>query len=100
PPSTTAPLPLPDALPIFTGPLVTDASGALEKVQLSDSIVQALEPSKSHALSLSSGFVSAQRVTIFGDALLHKLEASEVLATGVVDRKSTRLNSSTRSSRM
>jgi len=68
----------------ITGPLVADTGGALEDVQLSDSIVQALDPSSALALDLDSGFVTARRVTIFGDAHLHKLDASEVLATGKV----------------
>jgi hypothetical protein len=66
-----------------SGPLVTGAGGALETVEIADSIVQALDPSKAKALDLSSGFVTARRVTIFGAAHVHKLDASEVLAAGL-----------------
>jgi len=63
------------------GPIRTQAGGVVEELHVSDSILQSRDGALP-ALSNDAGHVHMQRVTVFGEVDIHRLNASEVLITG------------------
>jgi hypothetical protein len=66
------------------GPIRTDSGGTIERLAVSDSIVQSIDPA-TPAVALEAGDVHLDRVTVFGGLDVHRLWASEALVTGLVD---------------
>lgn len=63
------------------GPVCIENKGIIEELSISDSIIQSVEVSVP-ALNINTGKSVINRSTIFGDAVLHQLEASEAFFTG------------------
>ncbi|HEU5200744.1 MAG TPA: hypothetical protein VFU32_13980 [Ktedonobacterales bacterium] len=61
----------------ITGPIQTRASGEIETLTITESIVQA--SGTDQAIALSSGLVDLSRSTVLGPAAVHRLEASECI---------------------
>lgn len=67
------------------GPIVTGVTGAIDdEICILDSIIQA-ELADSLAVSIASGKTTILRATIFGAMEVHRLYASEVIATKPID---------------
>ena len=66
----------------ITGEIKTQGDGVVERLIVRDSI---LDSSATPALSLDSGIVEMERVTVFGQLVVHRLWASEALITGVAE---------------
>jgi hypothetical protein len=66
----------------ITGSIMTRDEGVIERLIVRDSI---LDSSATPALSLDSGVVEMERVTVFGELVVHRLWASEALITGVAE---------------
>ena len=70
----------------ITGPLVLDPAGTVLQVQITDSIIDGQNaPAAAPAIAISSGHVSMERVTVFGEVDLEWLYASETLIAGFAD---------------
>lgn len=72
----------------ITGPILTEGAGRIGDLTITDSIVQAADAdagSASAAISLIDGDVVMDRVTLLGDADLHRLHANECLFAGAVN---------------
>jgi hypothetical protein len=70
----------------ITGPIVTQAGGAVEQLTATDSIVQAVNTggkTTDYALSTGLGSVSLARCTILGPSTVHRLNASECILDDV-----------------
>ncbi|HMH22227.1 MAG TPA: hypothetical protein VK563_10635 [Puia sp.] len=65
------------------GPVVLDAAGDLPELSITDSIVQSVDAGVA-ALQIGMGLTNLQSSTVFGNAQVHRLEASEALITGLV----------------
>lgn len=66
----------------ITGPITTRDEGVVERLIVRDSI---LDSAATPALSLDSGVVEMERVTVFGQLVVHRLWASEALITGATE---------------
>ena len=66
------------------GPIGTASSGAIEAISIADSVVQSIDGSVP-AIDLERGDVSLDAVTILGGARVHRLSATETIATGAVE---------------
>lgn len=62
------------------GPICIEAKGVIEEMSIFDSIVQSVDASVK-ALNVDTGRSVIQRSTVFGNAVLHQLEASEAVFT-------------------
>jgi len=65
------------------GPLRTQGNGVVEELIISDSILQSVDPSV-RVIHLNTGITHINRSTVFGEVVVHRLEASEALITGRV----------------
>ena len=72
----------------ITGPVSLGPDGHVENVIIRDSIVQSVCTGEA-AINIPEGLVTLERVTVFGDLLIHRLQASETLITGKVTVKDT-----------
>ncbi len=67
----------------IVGPVLTQGAGVVTELFVSDSIVQSVDATVL-AIDLNAGVAEVKRTTLFGNAELHRLFASELLATGVL----------------
>jgi hypothetical protein len=67
----------------ITGPVRTDEGGSIETLLVRDSILQSIDPD-TPVLQTNIGEVRLERVTLFGASIVHRLWATEVLATDTV----------------
>jgi hypothetical protein len=72
----------------IVGPITEDRisgdPGTIQKLTLRDSIIHSLDPGSLPAIATELGLVDMQRVTVFGDVKVNRLQASEALIQGVV----------------
>jgi len=66
------------------GPVRIQNDGYVEEMTISDSIIQSVDPVVK-AIEVKTGRTHIDRSSIFGEVSLHRLEASEVLITGLVN---------------
>ncbi len=66
------------------GPVLIRNNGYVENFAVSDSIVQSVDAGVK-AIEIKTGRTDIHRSTIFGQANVHRLEASEALFTGIVN---------------
>lgn len=66
------------------GPILIRDDGYVEELAVSDSIIQSVEPTVP-AIEITTGRTHIKRSTVFGNVAVHRLEASEVLFTGLVE---------------
>lgn len=64
----------------ITGSILTQGGGLIEKVFITDSIIQSLDTSIA-AIELGSGLLDIKRSTVMGAVNCHQLQASEVIIT-------------------
>jgi hypothetical protein len=70
----------------ITGPIRTRNNGAIEQMNVSDSIIQAIPTggaTKDYALQTQIGDVSLARCTVLGPSAVHRLDASESILDDV-----------------
>ena len=73
----------------ITGPIEARGAGAvIENLSIADSIVQSTDPTRK-AIIMAKGKLYLERVTVFGDADIHWLYATEAIITGDVDTTDT-----------
>lgn len=70
------------------GPIQIINKGEIRDFSISDSIIQSVDATI-NALSISSGVTTLQSTTVFGSINVHRLEASEVLITGLANVTNT-----------
>ncbi len=68
----------------ITGPIKLQSTGNIEELSISDSIVQSVDATVK-AIDLHQGKTVISGTTIFGKVDVHRLEASEVIITGIAD---------------
>lgn len=68
----------------ITGPVKLEGAGNVEEINISDSIIQSIDPGIK-ALDIHKGRTIIARTTIFGKANLLRLEATEMLITDLVN---------------
>jgi hypothetical protein len=64
----------------ITGPIKTSGAGAIEQMNVTDSIIQAIPTggaTKDYALQTQIGDISLARCTVLGPSAVHRLDASE-----------------------
>jgi hypothetical protein len=73
----------------IVAPIMTRNNGIIENLIVCDSIIQSTNLAMA-ALSISGGkMVHLERVTVFGDLKVHRLEATETLITGIATVQDT-----------
>lgn len=65
-------------------PILIRNNGYVEELSVSDSIIQSVDPAVK-AIEIKTGTTHIDRSTIFGKVDVHRLQASEVLITGLVN---------------
>lgn len=72
----------------IVGPIVEDKAtgdpGTIQKLVIRDSIAHSIDPGNSPAIATELGLVEMERVTVFGDVKVNRLQSSEALIQGVV----------------
>lgn len=71
------------------GPVRLAATGTVQQIEISDSIVDGRNAPGQKALVLDNGQISLERVTVFGELDIEWLYASEALITGFADVTNT-----------
>jgi hypothetical protein len=70
------------------GPIIDEhlsrSTEAIAHLAIRDSIVHSIDPLNQPAIQLELGTVELQRVTVFGDVIVNRLNASEALIQGLV----------------
>ena len=66
----------------ITGPILTRNEGLVEELVICDSIIQSVLPGVD-AIHLDAAAARLDRTTVLGNTVLHRVEASEVLMTGL-----------------
>jgi hypothetical protein len=64
----------------ITGPILAGGNGHIENIIIRDSIVQSIDGNP--ALNIIEGLVNTTRITVLGDIMVHRLQASETLING------------------
>ncbi len=67
------------------GPIRTQGDGSVEEFTVSDSILQSVLGPLVKTIDLKQGKSNISRSTVFGEIDVHRLEASELLVTGLVN---------------